>query len=96
MLWTNSSGVTDWRLYQDKNGDVTFTAAQGYVIKSVTLIFTNSDKGILQDGDNTIESGTAYELNNVSSKTFVVGNSGTKTNGKIKITSFSVNYDVAA
>ncbi|MBQ6730422.1 MAG: Ig-like domain-containing protein [Bacilli bacterium] len=86
------STTKDWRLYQNKNGDVVLTAATGYKLVSATFIYTNSNDGILKYGDVVLTSGNPVELSG-STATLVVANSGTKTNGQIRITSFSVTYE---
>ena len=86
---------TQWRLYQNKNGDLTITAAEGYVIESVTIDFLTYNNGTLLLGEEVVESGTAVEVND-SSITFTLGNTdSTKTNGQIRVTGFSVTYSVA-
>ncbi len=82
---------TQWRLYQTKGGDVTFTAAAGYTIVSVTVEFTVTSNGTLLNNGTAVVSGTAVDVN-ASSITFTVGNSGTATNGQVRITSVTVVY----
>ena len=81
----------DWRLYQNKSGDVTITATSPYELESVTITYNISNTGILKDGTTEVSSGTAVACSG-SSKTFTVGNSGSATNGQVKITSISVTY----
>ncbi len=82
---------SDWRLYQAKSGNVVITAKEGYELVSVKLTFGNKNSGVLKDGETTVSSATVVNLSG-SSKTFTVGNSGTATNGQIKITAFEVVY----
>lgn len=96
-VWGSSE--LDWRLYQAKKGDVTFTAAEGYRIQSVTLKYNISSGGTLLNGTETCASETAITVN-ANSITLTVGNSGTATNGQVKIKQFTVIYttdaDIAA
>ena len=87
-FWGNNR---EWRLYQNKNGNLIITAAAGYQLQSATITFGVDKGGILKLGDDTVTSGTAVDLSG-SSATFVVANSGTATNGQVKITAFSVTY----
>ena len=94
-VWV-SKGVVDWRLYQNKGGDVTITAAEGYRINSITLTYTTGNDGILLNGTATCTSGTAITVND-KSITLTVGKSKTGTqNGQIKINKFSVTYVAAS
>lgn len=81
----------EWRLYQAKSGDLKI-AANG-TIKSVSFKFSTSKGGCLKDaGGNAVESEAVVTVN-ASDVTFTVGNTGTATNGQIRVTSFTVVYD---
>jgi hypothetical protein len=85
----------DWRLYQNKGGNVTIAAAEGYTLTSVTLAYNNKNNGVLIDNDdNVVANGSKYALSNVSSVTFAVSKSKDdgKDNGQAQITSFTVTY----
>lgn len=93
-FWAQSSGSKnyEWRLYQNKKGDMTITAASGYTISSVNITFAVSNTGTLLNGSDTITSGSDITVN-ASSVTFTVGNSNAgTTNGQIKVRSISVTY----
>lgn len=92
-VWGTSD--REWRLYQNKKGDVTFTAAEGYRIQSVTLKYNISNGGTLLNGTKTCASETAITVN-ANSITLTVGNSGTATNGQVKIKQFTVIYTTDA
>jgi len=82
----------EWRLYQNKDGNVIITVAEGCELKSVKLTFTVSNNGALLDSsNNTIQSGTAYSVSGTS-VTYVVGNTNNQTNGQVKITAVEVVY----
>ena len=83
---------TQWRLYQNKDGNVIVTAASGYELVSVKFIFVNDKSGALLDGTTTMSSGTEYPASG-SSVTYTVGNTSTSvTNGQIRITDVEVKY----
>ena len=81
----------EWRLYQNKSGNITITAATGYQLVSIKLTFSATNGGILTDGTNTITSGATQTVSG-SSVTYTVANSGTNANGQIRITAFEVVY----
>lgn len=81
----------EWRLYQNKKGDVKISSAAGYKIVSLKITFTVSNTGALKVGETIIASNTEVTVD-ANSWTAVVGNSGTATNGQVKITKFSVTY----
>ena len=88
------STTIDWRLYQNKGGDVTITAANGNSLESVTFTFTVSNNGILTgpgSSSTRVTSNSAVSINGTSA-TFTVGNSGVATNGQVRITQISVTY----
>ena len=85
----------DWRLYQNKGGNVTVAVASGNVITSITFTYTISNTGTLKDGSTTVASGSeqSFAVNsNITSKTFTVGNTASATNGQVRITQISVTY----
>ena len=85
----------DWRLYQAKNGNVIVTAVEGYTLASVKFTYTVSNTGVLKDAaGNNVASGDVVAVN-ASNVTLTVGNSGTKTNGQVRITAFEVVYNAA-
>ena len=89
------STTQEWRLYQNKSGNVIITVDDGYQLKSVKLTFGASNSGILKDAsNNTISSGTANTVSG-SSVTYTVANSGNATNGQIKITAVEIKYTEA-
>lgn len=82
----------DWRFYQTENGKVTITATNG-TLSSVTFTFSVGNTGTLNYNSSAITSGTAVNVSGTSAE-FTVGNSGTATNGQVKITAISVNYAI--
>lgn len=81
----------NWRLYQGESATMTITAKTGYTLKSVSITFTNDNSGTLVYSGSAIASNSVVTLSG-SSATFSVGNSGTKTNGQIRITKIKVVY----
>ena len=82
----------DWRLYQNKNGNVIITVADGCTLYSVKFTYGVTNGGVLVDGSgNQIESGSEV-LAGGNSVEFTVGNSGDATNGQVKIKDVEVKY----
>lgn len=85
----------DWRLYQNKSGNVIVTAADGYKLVSVIFTFTINNNGVLKDANGaTVASGELVALSG-NSATFTVANSGSATNGQVRISGITVVYDAA-
>ena len=82
---------TEWRLYQNKSGNAIVTAASGCTLTSVKFTFGVSNTGALLKGSEALTSGTAVSASG-SSATYTVGNSGSATNGQVKITAIEVKY----
>jgi hypothetical protein len=83
---------TQWRLYQNKNADVTISVSAGHTLKAVTFTYSVTNTGTLLDGSTVIASGTKVELSGTS-KTFTVGNTTSATNGQVRITAVTVEYE---
>ena len=81
----------EWRIYQTENPKVQISAAEGYTIKTVKITYNVSNTGVLKLNGSNIASGTAVSVN-VSSVEFNVGNTGTATNGQVKVTAIEVVY----
>ena len=80
-----------WRLYQNKQGDVTVSASADHELVAVKFTFVAQNNATLLNGQTSIESDSSVSISG-SSSTFTVGNSGTKTDGQIRITAISVTY----
>ena len=81
----------DYRIYQSENGTITIAAKEGYAIVSVKITYTVSNTGVLTLNSTNVASGTVVNVN-ASSITFGVGNTGTKTNGQVRVTAIEVVY----
>lgn len=81
----------EWRLYQNKSGNAIVTAASGCTLASVKFTFGVSNTGALFNGNDAMTSGTAVSASG-SSAAYTVGNSGSATNGQVKITAIEVKY----
>lgn len=79
----------NWRLYQTETPTLTFNAANK--ILSITITYTSDKTGVLTFNGSNIDSGTASEINATSAE-FGVGNTGSATNGQVRITDISVTY----
>ena len=83
---------TNWRIYQSENPSIVVSAAEGYNIVSIKISYTISNTGVLTQNGTQIESDTVVEVN-ANSMTFSVGNTGTATNGQVRITAIEVVYE---
>ena len=82
----------DWRLYQQNNGDVTISVADGCELESVTLTYNTSNGGTLFDGSSNQIKSKAKNIVSGSSVTYTVGNTGDATNGQVRITAVEIVY----
>lgn len=88
-FWGTSPNI-DWRCYQNGNSSVVkISAADGYVIEKVKLIFTVSNSGTLNGGE--IVSGKEYIVN-AQDISYTIGHSSGTKKGQIRITEISVTY----
>lgn len=91
-----SSGA-EWRLYQTNSAVVTVAAAAGYKISSVSFVFTVKNTATFLYGTTALASDAVQAIDPAAqSVEFTVGNSGTATNGQVKVTGITVVYNVAA
>ena len=81
----------EWRIYQTGTPSIEVKGKDGVVIESVTITYNISNTGVLTYDGSNIQSGTSVTVN-ANSATFGVGNTGTKTNGQVKITKIEVVY----
>ncbi len=83
---------TQWRLYQNKSGNLVVSLASGYKLKSVSFVYEVTNTGTLKDSQgNVVASGDVYETD-ASSVEFTVGNTGSATNGQVRITEVTIKY----
>lgn len=83
------------RIYQGEDPTVTISAADGYVITSVTISYISNKTGTLVYESANIASDQTITLN-AASITFNVGNTDSSvTNGQVRITAISVTYQEA-
>ncbi len=85
-----SSGA-QWRLYQSDKGTITISAKSGYTIKTVKFTYSISNSGVLKKDSTNLISGTTDTVN-ASSVTYSVGNTGSATNGQVRVTASEVVY----
>ena len=84
---------TNWRLYQTESAKLVFTASENATILSVKITYTNSSTGVLTLDGKQITSGTVVDVN-AETISFAVGNTGSATNGQVRITSIQVVYSI--
>ena len=85
------SDPCEWRLYQNKSGNAIVTATNGCTLTSVKFTFTVSNTGVLLNNGSQMKSNTAVAASGAS-VTYTVGNSGSATNGQVRITAIEVSY----
>ena len=84
---------TQWRLYQNKGGNVVVSLASGYKLKSVSFVYDVTNTGTLKDAAGVVvASGDVYETD-ASTVEFTVGNTGSATNGQVRITEVTIKYE---
>ncbi len=86
-------GAGDWRLYQNKGGNLVITAKEGYTLVSVIVTYNVSNNGTLLNGETVVSSGDLVSIG-ADTITLTVGNTGDKTNGQVRVTNISLSYDV--
>ena len=86
---------TNWRLYQTENPTLTISAKASYEIQTVKVTYTYSNAGVLTLDGSNVTSETECTIN-AESVTFGVGNTGTATNGQVRVTAIEVVYAPAA
>ena len=83
----------EWRFYQGESAKLTISVSGSHVIKSVTITYNTDKSGIAIYNDTQIQSGTTITAgSSVSKMEISVGNTGTATNGQVKITNIVVVY----
>lgn len=80
-----------WRLYQSDKGTLTISAKAGYIIKSLKFTYNISNGGTLLSGSTEVAPGTTHNVD-ASSITYSVGNTGSATNGQVRLTAIEVVY----
>ena len=80
-----------WRVYQNENPSIVFTAPEGKAISSVKITYKYSNGGILLAGEEQIESDELFNVNDTT-LTLGVGSNTGKDNGNVQIQSITVVY----
>ena len=81
----------NWRMYQNEAPKIVVAAAAGKTIVSVKITYTVDKTGVLTLNGNNVASNAVVPVN-ASSVTFGVGNTGSATNGQVRITAIEVVY----
>lgn len=84
----------NWRIYQSENATLTISAASGYSLVSVKVTYSVKNNGTLVYNSNNIASGTVVAASG-SSIQFSLGNTGSATNGQVRVTGIEVVYAAA-
>ena len=90
---SNTNTTKQWRLYQNKNGNVIVSVAEGCELVSVKLAFVPSNNGVLLDSEGNQVTSDATNPVSGSSVTFTVGDTAQdEDKGQIRITAVEVVY----
>lgn len=81
----------NWRIYQNESPSLTISAAEGYTILTVKVTYSINNTGILTYNGSNITTETEVTVN-ASSISFGVGNTGSATNGQVRVTAIEVVY----
>lgn len=81
----------NWRIYQNENPTLVISAADGYTIKTVKITYTINNTGVLTYNNSNIASDSVVDVN-AASIAFGVGNTGSATNGQVRVTAIEVVY----
>ncbi len=82
----------NWRIYQNENPTLTITGGANVIILTVKVTYAVEKGGCLTYNGN-IASDKVVEVN-ASSIEFGVGNTGSATNGQVRVTSIEVSYQI--
>lgn len=77
----------DWRLYQTDNAFITVSVASGYELQTIQFTYSVSNTGALEGA----ASGVVLDVTG-NSQTYNVVNTGTVTNGQVRLTAITVKY----
>lgn len=94
-FWNTSGTNTtkQWRLYENKGGDVTIQVADGCNLVSVKITYAATNNGILKDAAGSdVKSNDVYETSGTSVTFLVKNTSESATNGQVRITDIEVKY----
>lgn len=83
----------NWRFYQAESPSLTISAPSNGKIKSIEITYSKENTGILTFGSSNIASGETVSIN-AQSAVFGVGNTGTVSNGQVRITNIEVVYEM--
>ena len=85
----------NWRLYQNESPKLFVTAADDYLLNSITVTYTVENTGVLVYNNNNVSSPATVSVSG-SSAEFSVGNTGTSINGQVRVSAISVTYSSAS
>lgn len=87
---------TEWRLYQNNNPTVVLSIDSDYYLDAVTFTYSVQNTGVLTYGGSNKTSGTKITLpGDSNTASFGVGNTGSATNGQVRLTAAQVWYSSA-
>lgn len=82
----------EWRFYQNENPALSISVSGSHVIKSVTITYNSSNGGIATYNEVQYKTGEEIKVASQSLVAIGVANTGTKSNGQMKVTKIKVIY----
>ena len=82
----------EWRFYQTESASLTISAANNYVIDSLTINYEVMNTGILKNANSEDVYSGESQVVNAQTVTYYVANSESASNGQAKITSINFVY----
>lgn len=83
-----------WRLYQNESPELKISVESGYELVSVKITYTVDKTGVMTLDGSNIDSGAVVPASGTSIS-FSVGNTGSVTNGQIRVSEIQVIYIAA-
>ena len=84
----------NWRLYQGESATITVTIPENLSLSTIKFTYAATNSGVLLSGNTQVKTNDVVSVSG-SSATFSVGNTGTATNGQVRITAIEVVYNSA-
>ena len=82
----------EWRFYQNENPSLNISVSGSHVIKSVIITYNSNNSGIATYNEVQYKTGEEIKVASQSLVAIGVANTGTATNGQMKVTKIKVIY----
>lgn len=92
VFYPTDTAPGDWRFYQARGGSMTLSVTSPHTFVKAVFNYSVTKTSVLLDPDGKqVASGEEYTMSG-NSVTFTVGNTGTATNGQVRIHSIHLEY----